>query len=152
MLLTFKDMDPDSKKWSISIKEAKNPAKMISPKSVFFLIPMTIAHHHMPITQCTELSESARSQAFCWIMGNWRSLSATVQNKPRPRLERRDSVLHDWSRAWVFSVSDAIANSMSVHAKSHHKTNSLFLFTFPVILKLKGEKNINEDYGMPYDM
>lgn len=119
----FKDRDPARKKWSISIIEAKNPAKMISPKSVFFLIPMTMVHDHMPITQCTELSERARSQSFCWIMENWRSLSATRQNMPRPRLEIRDSVLQDWSKAWVFSVSDAITNNVSaVYAKSHPET------------------------------
>lgn len=50
MFLTFKDSDLARKKWSMSITEAKNPAKMISPTSAFFLIPMTIAHDHMPIT------------------------------------------------------------------------------------------------------
>lgn len=42
---------------------------------------------------------------------------------PRPRLEIRDSVLQDWSKAWVFSVSDAITNNVSaVYAKSHPET------------------------------
>lgn len=88
-----KDRDLAWKKWSTSITDAKNPAKRTSPKSDFFLIPVTTAHDHMPITPCTMLSEMARSQSLCWIMGNRRSLSATRQKIPRPMLEMRDSVL-----------------------------------------------------------
>lgn len=61
----FRERDPARQKWSTSITEARSPAKIISPKSVFFLIPMTTAHDHMPITQCAALSERARSQSFC---------------------------------------------------------------------------------------
>lgn len=94
---------------------------MISPRSVFFLMPMTMAHDHMPMTQCTALSERARSQSFCCIIENCRSLSATRQNTPRPRLEIRDSVLQDWSKARVFSVSGSIPSSMSACIKSHQE-------------------------------
>lgn len=130
MFLTFKDKDLASKKWSMSITEARNPAKTISPTSVFFLIPMTIAQDHMPITQCTALSERARIQSLCWIMENWSILSATRQNIPRPRLERRDSVLQAWSEACVFPVSVAILHR-SAHRKSHQERLVLFSFLAP---------------------
>lgn len=149
MLLTFKDRDLATKKWSTSITEAKNPARKISLKSFFFLIPMTTAQDHMPITPCTALSDRARSQWLCWMMDNCRSLSATRQNIPRPRLARRDRVLHDWSRACVFSVSDAITNHASVLVESHRapSPSSCGHSSHPNTERRK--KHTNAYYGLP---
>lgn len=56
---------------------------------------------------------------------------------PRPRLEIRDSVLQDWSKAWVFSVSDAITNNVSaVYAKSHPETAYSCLHSQPSLLSV----------------
>lgn len=130
----FNDRDPARKKWSTSMTEARKPARVTSVKSLFFLSPITIAQDHIPSIPCTALSDKARSQSFCWIKENCRSLSATKQNIPKPRLEMTEAVLKVWRRAWAFSVSDAMTKTMSQHTKCHQDTLCALSFVSSVVL------------------
>lgn len=118
-MLTFNESEPEAIKWSMSITDERKPAKRTSEKSLFFLRPITIAQDHNPTTPCTVLSESARSQSFCWMKDSCRNRSAAKQKIPSPRLETTEAVLNDWRRAWVFSVSDAIARHTTRYTKCH---------------------------------
>lgn len=113
--------------------EARKPARVTSVKSLFFLSPITIAQDHIPSIPCTALSDKARSQSFCWMKENCRSLSATKQNIPKPTLEITDAVLKVWRRAWAFSVSDAMTKTMSQNTKCHQDTHCTLSFVWSVL-------------------